>query len=157
MRKQSRSREKEHDSPLNQNYVITVQIPSFDDQFDLFLSWVAKMKAHLRKFQMNIEQQVDAIISGLSAGTAKEEVGVIVTLSRLKQQPGENLGQFFTRVNAAMEDIEVNEREKEKGIIEVLVKGLRSDIFKRMKDVKIEKRMDAFDMPLEIERNTRKF
>jgi len=161
-----------------QNYVSTVQIPTFNDQFDSFLPWVSKMKTYLRMFQMRREQQVDAIVSGLSANTAKylgkkfhemtpeqifdklgkifnrEEVGILVTLSRLKQQPDENVGQFFIRVNTAMEDIEVSEREKEKGIIEAFVKGLRSDIFKRMKDIKIEKSMDAFDMALEIERKS---
>jgi hypothetical protein len=53
-----------------------------------------------------------------------------------------------------MEEIVVSEHEKEKGIIEAFVKGLRSDISKRMRDMKIEKSTDAFDMALEIERKS---
>jgi hypothetical protein len=55
------------------NYVsmLTVHIPTFNDQTDSFLPWVSKMKTHLRMFPMSREQQVDAIVSGSSAGTAK--------------------------------------------------------------------------------------
>jgi len=156
----------------------SVAIPMFNNQPDSFLDWVSQMKIYLRSFEMNREEQIDAIISGLPVNTRKylgkkcremtvdqvfeklgkafdyEEEGKFAAISGLRQQPDESVGDFFMRVGAAMENFNENEHEKEKGITDVFVAGLRNDIAKRMRDVKLNSSKEALSMALKNEKKT---